>query len=154
MQNGCSTDRFPLIQSITATLFQTLIVLLLEIIVSFQAIFHVKLTLLQHTWMPSLLTDINLSIIFSLPLIDWYDITENQSGPDNSIVCIPQMALSGLVASDEENDDNPTDDNTSIKRQLDVTKQTHRATSIIPKDGFICQLSGDCIKMESEQHNY
>ena len=46
------------------------------------------------------------------------------------------MAQSGLVASDEENDDNPTNDNTSIKRQLDVTKQTHRATSIIPKDGF------------------
>ena len=46
------------------------------------------------------------------------------------------MAQSGLVASGEEND-NPTDDNTSIKRQLDVTKQTHRATSIIiPKDGF------------------
>ena len=46
------------------------------------------------------------------------------------------MAQSGLVASDEEND-NPTDDNTSIKRQLDVTKQTHRATSIIiPKDLF------------------
>ena len=46
------------------------------------------------------------------------------------------MAQSGLVANDEENDDNPTNDNTSIKRQLDVTKQTHRATSIIPKDGF------------------
>ena len=64
------------------------------------------------------------------------------------------MALSGLVANDEENDDNPTDDNTSIKRQLDVTTQTHRATSIIPEDGFICQRSEDCIKIESEQHNY
>ena len=64
------------------------------------------------------------------------------------------MALSDLVANDEENDDNPTDDNTSIKRQLDVTKQTDRATSIIPEDGFICQWSGDCIKMESEQYSY
>ena len=51
-------------------------------------------------------------------------------------MCIPLMAQSGLVANDEENDDNPADDNTSIKRQLDVTKQTHRATSIMPKDGF------------------
>ena len=46
------------------------------------------------------------------------------------------MAQSGLVANDEENDDNPIDDNTSIKRQLDVTKRTHRDTFIIPKDGF------------------
>ena len=52
------------------------------------------------------------------------------------VLCTPQVAQSGLVASDEENDDNPTNDNTSIEIQLDVTKQTHRATSIIPKDGF------------------
>ena len=46
------------------------------------------------------------------------------------------MAQSGLVANHEEDDDNATNDHTSIKRQLDVTKQTHRATSTLPKDGF------------------
>ena len=46
------------------------------------------------------------------------------------------MAQPGFAANDEENDNNPTDDNTSIKRQLSVTKQIHRAASIIPKDGF------------------
>ena len=60
IQNGCSTDQFSLMQSITSSLFQTLIVLLLELIVSFQAIFHINLTLLQHMWMLSLLTGINL----------------------------------------------------------------------------------------------
>ena len=69
MQNGCSADKFSLMQSITSTLFQALIVLLLELIVSFQDIFHINLTLLQHMWMLSLLTGINLSLIFSLPLI-------------------------------------------------------------------------------------
>ena len=46
------------------------------------------------------------------------------------------MAQSGLVANHEEDDDNATNDYTSIKRQLDVTKQTHRAISTLPKDGF------------------
>ena len=46
------------------------------------------------------------------------------------------MAQSCLVANDEKNDDNPTDDHTNIKRQFDVTKRTHRYASIVPKDGF------------------
>ena len=36
--------------------------------------------------------------------------------------CIPQVAQSGLVAKHEENDDNPTNNITSIKRKLEVTK--------------------------------
>ena len=51
-------------------------------------------------------------------------------------MCIPQIAQLGLVANHEEDDDNANNDYTSIKRQLDVTKQTHRATSTLPKDGF------------------
>ena len=43
------------------------------------------------------------------------------------------MTQSGLVANDEENDYNPTDNNTSIKRQLDITKRTTRDTSTFSK---------------------
>ena len=56
MQNGCLTDQFPPMQSITSALSQTLTVLLLELIVSFQSIFHINQTFMQHMWMLSLLT--------------------------------------------------------------------------------------------------
>ena len=88
-------------------------------------------------WMLSLLTGINLSLTFSLPsiwLVGYYRKSEWTKQQHRVYSPKGPVRLGGQWW--REWFYNPTDDNASIKRQLDITRRANRDTSTIPKDGF------------------
>ena len=144
MQNGCSTDQFSLMQSTTSTLFQTLIVLLLELIVSFQAIFHINVTLLHaftvkwHKFKPYIFPPFNLigrilqkirvdqttalCVFPKWPSQAWWPMMKR-------MMITPPM----IIPASKDN-------------LILPNKPTELHLLYQKMDLIICQLSGDCIK--------